>query len=835
MPLTVDSVVHGPGSKLPARAMMLALSEELFIHLQEAVISQRSHSTAGGNHPPPPAVELEFNRSQSTTEKVGIRVSLVGGKRSEKIDSSLCNPYLPFALQSPGSLYIGGQALRLTGIPERIFDLYSQQHVPNDTPNTNPLKLHAIVSQSLKVPLSLTVNLAERLHNRTVSEEKERLKRGVVRIDNPVAQPNPKKRKLSPSAQPTPAPSPVPKRVPPRPSQPAVQTLAGPPLSAESLARNAARSNASASDSSSSSSQPLARQAHSHPNGTPQPPISRATSQSSDKVTPPVSSVPHQLIPTPSSSSIPPPISTPNSGTARTASEGWKTSNFRGGVKTKGPPKSATGKATGAGSGSTKAKTVKSNPIITDDLDEPSPPASGHSSRVAAAPRDAPTAKSSSTAVPSAPVAKTGTKRARESLTSVTYDAFTADSDILAAVDVSSSKRGAARAVEAELIAAATATSNGKKAVSATGNSTTTKKGRVPNIDDELLDAAAVLPVPSKTGGSSTAAGKGKSRAPKVNYDDEDWDIREERKQLKKSSGRASTGSASTAVAPPSTPIGANVKVKKVVVSETAARGSPPVRANGNTAAPATATVGKKRPLTQTNAAAATSNGNMNGNTKLSSSQTQTNGSTKSMTINGMSATTAKRSGHVKLSKRTSPIYTDSEEEPQSKHIPNVPKTKSKHLKPSRTASTGAVPPSPVSMTASTSKLTNDAAPRASGVGVAGAVPVKKRPRLDAEDKKTDALIARQLPRSRSALREHYDACYATYMELWARILKEKQRQRRLLREANGTGSDNDEYSSADNVGENVEALTDRYSKLHGRLQTIRKTLGVQSASGLES
>jgi len=72
MPLTVDSVVHGPGAKLPARAMMLALSEELFNHLRDAVKTQRSHPTTNGNHPPPPPVELEFTRSQSATEKVGI-------------------------------------------------------------------------------------------------------------------------------------------------------------------------------------------------------------------------------------------------------------------------------------------------------------------------------------------------------------------------------------------------------------------------------------------------------------------------------------------------------------------------------------------------------------------------------------------------------------------------------------------------------------------------------------------------------------------------------------------------------------------------------------------
>lgn len=93
--------------------------------------------------------------------------------------------------------------------------------------------------------------------------------------------------------------------------------------------------------------------------------------------------------------------------------------------------------------------------------------------------------------------------------------------------------------------------------------------------------------------------------------------------------------------------------------------------------------------------------------------------------------------------------------------------------------------------------------------------------------------MTRPLPRSRSALREHYDACYATYIELWARIIKERRRQQRLLHNANGNGtgggSDNEDYSSsADTVGENVKALTDRYSKLHQRLQTIRTTLGVQ-------
>jgi hypothetical protein len=59
---------------------MLTLSEELFKHLRDAVSSQRSHSTTKGNHPPPPAVELEFTRQQSATEKVGIRVSPIGDK-----------------------------------------------------------------------------------------------------------------------------------------------------------------------------------------------------------------------------------------------------------------------------------------------------------------------------------------------------------------------------------------------------------------------------------------------------------------------------------------------------------------------------------------------------------------------------------------------------------------------------------------------------------------------------------------------------------------------------------------------------------------------------------
>lgn len=72
---------------------MLALSEELFNHLRDAVISGRSHSTTKGNHPPAP-VELDFTRQQSATEKVGIRASLIG--RKIRADTQFLMPsYLP--------------------------------------------------------------------------------------------------------------------------------------------------------------------------------------------------------------------------------------------------------------------------------------------------------------------------------------------------------------------------------------------------------------------------------------------------------------------------------------------------------------------------------------------------------------------------------------------------------------------------------------------------------------------------------------------------------------------------------------------------------------------
>lgn len=70
MPLQVDTLVHGSAPRAPSRAMMLALSDELFNHLREAVIAERNGVPTDGSHLPPPAVELEFTRQQPANEKV---------------------------------------------------------------------------------------------------------------------------------------------------------------------------------------------------------------------------------------------------------------------------------------------------------------------------------------------------------------------------------------------------------------------------------------------------------------------------------------------------------------------------------------------------------------------------------------------------------------------------------------------------------------------------------------------------------------------------------------------------------------------------------------------
>lgn len=69
--LTVDSPVLGPGPRVPSRAMMLTLSEELYEDIRVALLAERDAIAADGSHQPPPAVELDWTGQQSATEKVG--------------------------------------------------------------------------------------------------------------------------------------------------------------------------------------------------------------------------------------------------------------------------------------------------------------------------------------------------------------------------------------------------------------------------------------------------------------------------------------------------------------------------------------------------------------------------------------------------------------------------------------------------------------------------------------------------------------------------------------------------------------------------------------------
>lgn len=763
--------------------------------------------------------------------------------------------------QSPGSLYIGGQALKLTAIPERIFDLYTQSHVPNDTPNANPLKLHAIVSQNLKVPIALSDNLAERLHNRTVTEENERLKRGLVRIDSPAPQPGAKKRKLDLGAQSRPSAGIAGARVgnaTARPANPStVKTLAGPPLSAQSLARQAVKHKpsvaSSASDTSSSSSQPLASQ----------PPLPRSStihplaSTETDPVKQPSSKVKHPVPEVKATSAIPTPASinpASSQDTARDSTEGWKTSSFKGGVRTKSLTKAGTTK--GAGNGTTsKAKTIKSNPIITDDLDDliVSSTSSSRNATATATLTSVETAPVAKGSRPGGGTAKVGTKRPREPLPSTpAYDASHADADLLAAAEVPVRKRSTAPAVglEAELDAAAAVTSKGVGRVGnksallngSSSSSATTKKSRLSNLDDVLLDAVSASPAPSVSGAgvSSTTKPKIKVKPPKPNYDDEDWDSRGERRPPKKTP--TTKGSSSTLSQPSSVNVNAKPRKASALASDSGGRGVvSSVRANGSTTS-STGVNSKQRSLAENNTHAATDS-IPNGAAKVSNGvKTTISGSSRNVSsgINNAASTQRLSSGAKKL-KGTSHLYSsDEDDDPPPKIIPNVPKARPDYLKPSSNTSIGPVPPSPVSLTAASSKSMSTKHTRSSattttntsaGPDAAVSSPMKKRKRLETEDRNIDALLNTPLPRSREALREHYDSCYVTYIGLWGRIRAETRRQMKLLRRSTGSDGDGgDDASSVDggngSGGENAEALKTRYGRLHERLQNIRNSLG---------
>lgn len=71
MPIVGDWPVVGPGANTPARAMMLTLSDELFDHLRDAIVAERDAIVRDDRSQPPPALELEFTKQQSLTEKVG--------------------------------------------------------------------------------------------------------------------------------------------------------------------------------------------------------------------------------------------------------------------------------------------------------------------------------------------------------------------------------------------------------------------------------------------------------------------------------------------------------------------------------------------------------------------------------------------------------------------------------------------------------------------------------------------------------------------------------------------------------------------------------------------
>lgn len=776
------------------------------------------------------------------------------------------------SLQSPGSLYIGGQALKLTGIPERIFDLYTQPHLSNSSTSSHPpaLKLHAIVSQSLKVPLSLSDNLVDKLHNRTVTEEKERLKRGLVRIDAPVSQPGAKKRKLSPARAggvlaggARPAGSGI-VTLPARPTPPVVKTLAGPPLSAQSLAprqrRNEQPASASASDSSSSSSQPLAQAQlpSAALNGTFQ---SSSTAPSPTKSSFP-SSANHQgqSKPNSSASSSTPAHQLPSDTTPRGSTDGWKTSNFKGGMRSKANTPTTKTKSVASSVTpitTTKAsRSAKPSPLATpndrDDFPDSAPRASSSSSKRNQSPLTIP---------PLARASGSGLKRSRDVYDASSVDVDAADDLLLALVEDAPQKKKSAvmkgttvapgrsgRAsyggvdahAEIEAVAAGPPSRAARKGdgvsiapnvASASSSGAGARRSRVSNLDldDDLLETAAGRPSLSAKSSSATAAVASGTKArprpgsAKASYDDQDWDARDERRQAKRLSTAAASRPTSAADGVNSSyGTAGNQKARKSALSRespipsTAATNGYPTTSKSSTVA---GKVKARAPAPSDLVSTMVGNGTSNGarvNTRTVSHPTAARSAGAAPNdLPSSSSSRPSKANHTngsttgsRLKKRASPIYSDdTDDDPPlvAKVIPIPTKLKPTKIAAGTTGTgTVVVPPSPVSQTASSSRANRPSASQPQPThGVTSSLSSKKKAKRDAEDRTIDVLISTPLPQgpNHDRLREHYESCYVTYIALWGRLRGEIRKQEAMLRKRishrSGSGDEEGEVSSA--------------------------------------
>ncbi|KAF8313128.1 hypothetical protein DL93DRAFT_1204903 [Clavulina sp. PMI_390] len=920
MPLSGDSPVLGvgpPGVYPTQRAMVFTFNQELFDQLKAAVVAEQTSPAAGA-----PAVQIDFSKP-------------LGGLN-----------------KSPGSLYIGGQELRIQAVRQNIYDLYSQSRTPSATKaNQNPpLRPRAPIIASCTVPLPSTKGV-EKLHAQAAAQEHERQKRGVVMIDEPPpAAQSGKKRKAAgadqgPAARSASATT-ARNASGPR-GAPAVQTLRS-VIDASSIKKELAASgggngnpnpgtlattrtngrtqhahSSSTGASPDASSQPQSQPNALTPGGGSVKPLSAASSTATTAASPIKAATP--AAPSPASTTPVPPLPAD-----RTPADGWKTSDFRGGIREK-PQANAKSKTKASGANPKKAKSA---PGISDEMDDDASGSSGSAGRKAVAgagkvgvkvkgtsgvassvaspvpvpsPIGGPGAKagrasvngavasprpSASTSVPTPPPARASLKRARDS----------DDAELLAAADSgsgsgagpSSTKRrtlpNAYPSLDSELEAAVTSAPTSIKvkrasAAAVAGSAEAPSKKSAArlatsfSVDDALLEtlpepSSRTKPAGAKASASGAAGAVPKPRVPKVNYDDEEFGARKERKAVKKTPGAAAAGRASLdaagATASKSTTNGATttaVKGRKSVGSSLATsvqrereRDDTPVRtasataaaANGATKPPrASLPNGRAASPAMTNGSSSTATTATERRNKrptplagstvgTSTSSQKTNGGATAGKSTLPSSSGAGGPAGSRYRKRTTADYTSSEDDvPPPKPIPPVPRKRKLDDTATATAtgaSTSKTPPSPVSLTSSKKKAIPITTPPP---------PPSKRRRYEIADSETDSLLATSLPPpgERDALREHYDECYPIYIALWGRMRAERLRQKKLLLEAEARGAAEGEPSDGEieegeeeeeeendkkdaEEGEEVQSLLGRYSRMHERLQTIRATMG---------
>ncbi|KAF9518647.1 hypothetical protein BS47DRAFT_1338091 [Hydnum rufescens UP504] len=371
MPLSSDVQLRGPGEKGPLkRAMMLRLSSEAFLALKAALVKE-----AAGNKKP--AIEVQFGDHE------------------------------------PSALFIGGQRVELTDVPESVFEIYRQKRNPGKKFNQNPLQLYGTVSSSLTAKRVLNEDVVDRVHQRSQQAEEERTKRKAIYLGDAPQPGTGKKRKVTSS-------------------QNGASSLAKQALS------QSRRTSVAATPTPTITS--------------PNPPISHTPPVNTDK---PLAPQPPKPNPPPLASSstplsvvaTPPRRPVPKASNKVTdpplvSADGFLTSTWKGGLKGKADATASNGaKPSGA-----RSKVIKSSPLIDPDL--PTIPASAKSS-------DSSSASSASThllaAAASTPTHKANGKSKKHN-TSVDDELVAA-----AAAPITSSKQKKKPKVEDELVAAAAA------------------------------------------------------------------------------------------------------------------------------------------------------------------------------------------------------------------------------------------------------------------------------------------------------------------------------------------------------------------------------------------